>query len=335
MIYSFQLCPHANIRYTEALSMLGKKELDCLLQSLGIVAQTQIIQRQKSIFYRFEAQELTKEQCLTLQHHSSLLLLCEEREGLLWPMPLEDIAYLPADLSEVLKYKGKTSARFTQMMITCACAAGNLFSRPSLTVLDPLCGRGTTLFCALQSGYSAIGLDTDKSAIREADSYFTRYLEMHTLKHQRTQGSSTLGGQGIPRVAFTLADTKEHYRAGDTRTLALYTGDTALTSSLLKKTPADLLVTDLPYGVQHAPGELHGLASFSGFLRRVLPAWYTGLKKGGVIVLSFNTLTLPRAQVVKQLEEAGFVPLTQGPYDDFSHRVEQAIVRDFVVALRP
>ena len=32
------------------------------------------------------------------------------------------------------------------------------------------------------------------------------------------------------------------------------------------------------------------------------------------------------------LAEAGFTPLTDAPYDDFEHYVEQAVHRDFVVA---
>ena len=32
------------------------------------------------------------------------------------------------------------------------------------------------------------------------------------------------------------------------------------------------------------------------------------------------------------LQNAGFTPLTEPPYDDFSHFVEQAVHRDFIVA---
>lgn len=98
------------------------------------------------------------------------------------------------DLAEVLKYKGKTNAGFTSMMLHCACAASDFARAPEpLTVLDPLCGRGTTLFCALQSGHHGIGVDVDAKAVAEADTYFFRYLQYHYVKHERRRANATLG----------------------------------------------------------------------------------------------------------------------------------------------
>jgi len=38
MRYCYQLLPHANIRYQEALGVLGAAELSCMLQALGVTA---------------------------------------------------------------------------------------------------------------------------------------------------------------------------------------------------------------------------------------------------------------------------------------------------------
>ena len=55
---------------------------------------------------------------------------------------------LGGDLSGVLKYKGKTNEMFTGMLVNLAVFSSEYakwFDRP-LQVLDPMCGRGTTLF---------------------------------------------------------------------------------------------------------------------------------------------------------------------------------------------
>ena len=56
------------------------------------------------------------------------------------------------------------------------------------------------------------------------------------------------------------------------------------------------------------------------------------LKPGGAAAISFNTLTLRKDTLLTLLQNAGFTPLTEPPYDDFSHFVEQAVHRDFIVA---
>ena len=75
------------------------------------------------------------------------------------------------------------------------------------------------------------------------------------------------------------------------RTLMLAEGDSGLVGDLLKKRPADLLVCDLPYGVQHAPQNGKKAESFPKLLERILPAWRWALKPGGAAAISFNTLT--------------------------------------------
>ena len=335
LIYSFQLCPHANIRYQESLVDLGKKELECLLLSLGIPGSPEITSIGGSTFFRLQTDEKLSDDMLhLLRQHSSLLLISEEIGGLLRPLPFSSVDYLPADLPEVLKYKGKTSARFTQMMINCALAASSQLGKKNLKVLDPLCGRGTTLYCALQHGMDAVGIEAKSQDLEEMDHYLSRYCEMHRLKHKRESASHTVGKKAVSCVTFTLSDTKEHYLQGDTRQIQFFHGDTTLCQPLLRKSPASILVTDLPYGVQHAPGAAGGIPSFDAFLRRVLPAWHDAIRVGGAVAMSINTLTLKKDHVLAMLKESGFVPLTSNPYDNFMHDVEQAVRRDFVVALR-
>ncbi len=335
MVFLFQLTPHANIRYREAQVKLGQAELACLLKSLGIPAEVAPCTIGGVSFLRFEADALSDKQLSALSMHSAALLIAQQEGELLRPLEKVSHDYLTADLAEVLKYKGKTSAVFTHMMINCALSASDFFDAAEpLTVLDPMCGRGTTCFVALQHGMNAVGVDIDNRDLKECADYFERYLQYHRMKHKLDQSSRTVRKHAVPAAVYTIADTKENFRAGETRTLSLFLGDTGLTGELCRKTPAHLLVADLPYGVQHAPQDGRRTESFLQVLKRALPQWHAAVRKGGAVALSFNTLTLKKADLVQLLADAGFTPLAVAPYHDFEHFVEQAVNRDFVVARR-
>ena len=337
MVYLFQLLPHANIRYQESQERLGTCELACLLTALGLPgAEVTPVRVGGAAFLSFSAPELTPERLAHLARHSAMLLMCVQEEGgLLRPLEVPRPGYLPRDLAEVLKYKGKTSAVFTAMMINLALSASDFFLQETpVTVLDPLCGRGTTCFCALQQGMNAVGLDLDRRDLKEAADYFSRYLQYHRLKHGLQQSSRTVRKSAVPEAVYTLADTREHYQQGDVRTLRLLQGDTGLTGDLMRKTPAHVLVADLPYGIQHAPQDGRKPEGFTAMLRRVLPAWRDALKPGGAAAVSFNTLTLPRHALAELMEGAGFRVMTEAPYGELAHFVEQAVTRDVVVARR-
>lgn len=335
MVYLFQLTPHANIRYREAQVKLGQAELACLLLRLGIQAEITPVTIGGVSFLRFEADALTEAQLSALSRHSAALMIAEQHNDMLKPLEKFNHDYLTEDLAEVLKYKGKTSAVFTRMMLNCAWAASDFFGKEEvLTVLDPMCGKGTTCFVALQQGMNAVGVDIDNRDLKECADYFERYMQYHRMKHKLDQSSRTVRKHAVPAAVYTIADTKEHFKEGDTRTLSLFLGDTGLTGELCKKSPAHLLVADLPYGVQHAPQDGRRTESFMQVMKRALPQWKDAVRKGGAMALSFNTLTLKKADLVQLLADAGFTPLTEAPYDDFQHFVEQAVHRDFVVARR-
>lgn len=333
MDYCFELLPHANIRYQESLDRLGAAELACILQALALPAPAF---RRETIggasFLLFEAPEFTEAQLRHLARHSALLLLCRREGPYLLPLDTPRPGYLSRDLAEVLKYKGKTSAVFTHMMMNLALTASDFFqSEGPITVFDPLCGRGTTCFVALQQGMNAVGLDLDRRDLKEAADYISRYLQYHRLKHSLNQGSRTVRKTSVPEALYTLADTKEHYQAGDVRTLRLFLGDTALSAELLRKAPVEVIVADLPYGIQHAPQDGRQPESFTAMLKRALPAWRASLKDGGAMALSFNSLTLPRKTLIALVEGAGF-QVMGAPFDQLEHFVEQAVTRDVVVA---
>ena len=335
MVYSFALIKHANIRYRESVSRLGQYELLSLLHSLSIDCPVLRGEAGGAEFLTFECRPLSEGELSFLARHSSIGFMAEKTAGgLLRPLSPGPAGYLPEDLPEVLKYKGKTAVPFTMMMLNVALSVSSFaLAEGPLTVLDPLCGKGTTCFCALQRGMNAVGLDLDGKSVREASDYFSRYLKFHQLKHTMQHRSETVGKEALPVTSFVFADTREHYAGHDTRSLALAVGDTALAPALVKRSPAHLAVADLPYGVQHAPQFGRKPEPFARLLSRALPFWKKALAPGGALALSFNTLTIPSDTVSSLVKEAGFALCEGNLFSHFRHEVEQAVVRDVVFAV--
>ena len=233
-------------------------------------------------------------------------------------------------LEKVIWEKGKTNADFTAMLLHCALAASPFaLSSETLTVLDPMCGKGTTLFTALVEGMNAVGIDMDRKALEEADTYLTRSLQIHRVSHSRTQSSRTLRGGGTaPEATFALKTEKP-------LSCRFLFGDASRTDEMLKPGSVHLIVSDLPYGVQHAPGKDGRMSTLERLAGDVSRACKTAARKGAVLGFSFNENTLRRETLERALEQAGWQVLRQEPYHDLRHWVEQAIERDAVFAVNP
>ena len=134
--------------------------------------------------------------------------------------------------------------------------------------------------------------------------------------------------------SFETAATAEQYKAGETLALKIALGDGALAGEFYKKQPADVIVTDLPYGVQHGNDQNRLGKDTLSMMRRLLPLWKKALRPGGAMALSFNAYTLKRDALLAAVREAGFAPVEAEWANDLCHWVEQAILRDVIVARR-
>lgn len=336
MVYSFQLMRHPNIHYREAVQRLSRCELLSMLKSLSVETEVQTEELGGAVFLTFDCRSLTESELSWLAGHSCVVFQAVRQGNLLFPLSGKSSDYLPEDLPEILKYKGKTNPSLTRMMINTALSLTPFaHSSAKISVLDPLCGRGTTLFCALCAGANGIGIDTDQRDLKEASDYFLRYLKLHRMKHELVSGSDTVRKYSVPRTTISFAPSKEQYQSRDTRSLTLWHGDTELAGSLMRKNAAHVLVCDLPYGVQHAPQSGTHAESFIGMLKRALPSWKQALLPGGAVAISFNQLTLKSEDVRTLLAESGFLPVDTADYINLSHSVEQAVTRNLLFALVP
>ena len=243
--------------------------------------------------------------------------------------------YIDESMGRILKYSGKTNEIFTRMLINIAACSTDLPEKPRL--LDPVAGKGTTLYEGLIKGYDVYGIEISEGVVNEVYHFVRRFLENARYKFELK--SLKISGPDksfrAQRHTFKTAATKEAYKNKDTRTLEIIAGSALYADKYYKAGFFDMIVGDLPYGIQHGnvtrkkmptptrhPGEL---------LSACLPAWLAVLRPGGVIALSWNTHVCPRAQMEEIFMQHDVKLLNEGAYAGLSHRVDQAIMRDVVV----
>jgi len=334
MHYRMLLWPHANARYQSETLKLATAELELMLARLAPDAEITADERLGMPCLDILTDEpLDAAAVGMLRRHSLLYGLFEAQDGLLKPVAGREDAAVGRDLPAILKYKGKTNELFLQLLINVALYAGDYWHEGGpLSMLDPMCGRATSLFVAANYGWDALGSDVDRADLKEAELFFRRYLEYHRFKHTVTRLSRTLKkGGSAAECRFEYAPQAHAPR----RSLSLVCLDAALSGGALGKNAFHLIACDLPYGVRHDArldrGQRTGANWLEALLEKALPDWRAALKPGGAMALSFNAQNMKLERVRALMEGAGLEVLSGGAYDGFAHWVEQAITRDVVV----
>jgi len=252
---------------------------------------------------------------------------------MLKPIALNANYFVDKELSAILKYTGKTNELFTRLMLNLA----QLYIKTPpnvLNILDPLAGKGTTLYEALMQGHNVYGVEIDDKMPGESVVYLKKYLE--TAKYKHENHTEKVSGQGV-HGKFT--SVRNQIKIAGTHHFEIVAGDTRNTSVFFKKNYFHAIIADLPYGVQHGSKshqkkEPQGSAitrNALGLISEAMPGWVRVLKPGGVIVLAWNLFLISRAEMAELLTAHGFtIPDT---CVDFSHRVDQAIDRDLIIGV--
>ena len=242
------------------------------------------------------------------------------------------------DLVTIPKYPGKTNEQFTRLLINVTLASMRRSSTRPASILDPLCGRGTTLSTAMMLGCNAAGVEVDSKAVEAYASYLRTYWRRKRLKHTLEVSPVRREGKVIGKrlEAEVIPGGREQRLA-----LTVFSGDTRQSAALFGKRSFDALVADAPYGVVHGshtdvqPVGGKRDRSVVGLISEALPVWALQLRSGGALGLSWNTIGLRRERVLDLAVAAGLEPLDFGPYLDFEHRVDSSIRRDIIVAIKP
>ncbi|MBO0840281.1 MAG: SAM-dependent methyltransferase [Sciscionella sp.] len=343
--YAILLFPSANRVYADDAPRLLAAELDIVNNAvldgkIKKITQTDIAGVR---YLLFEAAEFTTEDVAFIANLSSIYALFDIEsnipdEYLLRPIALRSIDVFPSDLLTIPKYQGKTNEQFTKLLFnvtTMALAEPSKLVNGKLRVLDPLCGRGTTLNQALAYGCDGYGIEIRKRDFDEYEKFIKTYLRNNRYKHS-AQVSNIRRNKALigRRLDITLGVTKEKYKAGDVIQLGFVNADTTTASEYFRAGFFDMIVTDVPYGIQH------GSTSSTGGLARdpmrllgdALPGWHRLLRTGGAIGISWNTFVADRTRLAALLTEHGFAVLDSPAHRDFEHRVDAAIRRDLIVA---
>lgn len=339
MKYGLLPMPHPNARYQEATRHLLINELEITFKGIGFAFDKMAYETFSGLtLLTFESEPLKQDVLALVERLSAYQALFSCHDDCLRPLGGVWQPYFPKDLPAILKYSGKTNEAFTHLMIQVAIMSGGFAGQASdqLMVLDPMCGKGTTLFQSMVLGYDCAGIEQDPQAIHGLDTYLKRYLKHDHYKHATEHQTILFEGKkiGVKHTLKTANDVSA-YKAGDTLTVQYAQGDTTYANVFYKKNSFHALVTDLPYGVQHKGGLKGQMTSMPALLKSAAPAWKKVLKPGGVIVIAYNTHHFDRLEVDEVFIKEGFKCLKEDVYGRFEHWVEQAVNRDLLVYLKP
>ena len=338
--YALLILPAANRVYADASVRLSRGELEvfdlCALGGrIGDVEETVI---GGVPYVSFSADQLSPRDAAMLANLSSIYALFELDGELLRPVGLRRLDRLDDDLVTIQRYQGKTNEHFTKLLLNVtlvSSAFGSDLLDRRFKVFDPLCGRGTTLNQALLYGFDAAGMDLDARDFDAYAHFFQTWLKDKRLKHrvetERVRRHHATVGR---RLHATFSLSKQRRLAGDSQELEVVNADTTLALEFFRRGSFDALVTDAPYGVQHgsrtaAAGLSRGPADL---LAKAVPVWVELLGRGGALGISWNTRVASREDLAAIMASAGLQVLDAEPYRRFEHRVDQAIVRDLIVA---
>ncbi len=257
---------------------------------------------------------------------------------LLRPVPLTRRDIYPDDLVTIPKYSGKTNEQWTRLGLGVTTAATGRAGRwvdGALDVLDPMCGRGTTLNIALSLGHNATGVDLDRKDHEAYSAFLKTWMRSHRYKHTVRDGALRTDGRTRGReVRVEIAPTREDFKAGLVQRVDHFSTDCRDLSGIVRSRSMDVIFADTPYGVQHG-SQGDGLSRTPlELLEQALPEWVRVLRSGGAIGLSFNRHVAPREELSDLLSAEGLSVRTGPGWDDLRHRVDASIDRDLIVASR-
>jgi len=345
--YALLLRPASNRVYTKGAAALSSAELSVLQN--GVLDATLHTVEPAVIggveYVRFVTKrDLSDHDVAHLSNLSSAFALFRIVDDTnLAPVTLTPLAHLDEDLLTILRYKGKTNEQFTKLLFNVTLASLHTHDHAATTarrlrVLDPVCGRGTSLNQGLAYGFDVDGIEIDRAAYDAYHAFLVTWLKDKRYKHQVHTMPLRRDGKVVGRrFEIVFARDKDEYKAGDVQRVRFVNDDTTEAGEHYRKPVFDAVVADLPYGVQHASRARPDARSRrpEDLLDAALPGWIGAMKPGAAIGLSWNTKVSKRDALVDILVRHGLelAPATAGT--SFEHRVDQAITRDLVVARRP
>jgi hypothetical protein len=334
--YALLVSPSTNRVYAQAATALGRAELGAIGEQVlhGVISDVREEILGSVSYLTFEAPQPNPELMAWLSNLAATFALFGLEAGKLTPLELTSWDTCSSDLITIQKYPGKTNEAFTKLLLNVTFAASAFAREPRrpLAVLDPLCGRGTTLNQALMHGHHATGVEHDKKDFEAYCLFIQRWVKDQRLKHQATLGQV----KGHPKLDLALGLDKDRYKSGDVLRINYVNADTLAIAEVFQPRSFDLIVTDAPYGVQHG-AKNDGAISRKPLelLAAALPVWRAALRSGGAIGIAWNKLVARRSDLSELLAAHALSVCESPAYLGFEHRVDASIQRDLIVARVP
>ena len=202
-----------------------------------------------------------------LGRSSAALALFAESGSLLEPVELPRTDLFDDDLVTIQRYPGKTNEQFTRLLLNLTLSA--VRRDPPYSILDPLCGRGTTLLTGWTLGLDVAGVEQDEKAIEQLRAFLSTYLRRKRVKHGVSLDPLRRDGRNLGRrleATVTLP--------GRPLSLGVLPGDAADSARLWGKRTFDAVVADAPYGVVHGAHDRSGRHRSPEALLAVHPEGY-------------------------------------------------------------
>ena len=274
----------------------------------------------------FELQEILPRLGATSEAYEFFEHIGDVEGPFLRPVETTFVPFLPLEMAEIRRYKGKTNEVFTRVLLNIAVFAGAFTNQYTgqLRILDPLAGGGTTLFLALSDGYDAFGIEHQKQDVDTTIVFVRQYLNGIHIPYKELNERGRRMGR---RYQFEIG------HKGAIRRLVLAHGDTCDANLHMQEVPGGphmhAIVGDLPYGIQHF-GEI------AGMLSKALPVWESMLLPGGTIALAWNATRIERSSMIGLVEQYTRLQIRNDPpYTQFEHTVDRIIKkRDILVAVK-
>lgn len=264
---------------------------------------------------------------------SFFLGIFEEKNTYLKAIDLKENCFINKNISSILKYSGKTNEVFTKMMLN---IAENLIDeKENLNLIDPICGKGTTLFEGLVKGHNCYGIEISPKVVEESAVFLRKFLENEKLKFSLNKEKFSGENKSFKaeKYIFKINKNKENKEYKNFEIVAC---NTVYADKIFKKNFFDIVIGDLPYGVKHSNITNEKQSSITRspkeLLEKNLNVWKNIMKDNGILALSWNTYLLKRIEFEKILEQKGFEIIKEENLLNLEHRVDQAINRDIIFA---
>jgi len=283
-----------------------------------IIAADQAITYKKIGAMEFLVIEASELQLPLLSTLSFVYGIFEYQHDQLRPLSVEADFKLHEDFVFGAKFKGKTNELLTQLLINVGLQCIEYKNTADVKLLDPMCGRATTLLWGMRYGMKTKGIEQDAKALPDIRQNVKKWCKIHRQKRQFKDGfvgGKATKGKGNKFIEFTIDDTS----------MRVITGDSANACGLLNNEKFHLIISDLPYGVQHFTTSQ--TRNPIAVLQDCAKDWSGSLKPGGVIVLAFNRNIPKRKELIAVFAEHDLTTM------EFTapHRMSESIVRDIVV----